>query len=118
MNQCGVYLIRCEPTGKEYVGASVNVVKRIREHFYRLEKGVHRNLRLQYAYNEYGEDSFSSKVVLYCDPTNVELYGKRIIKKLRPEFNIVNTENTKRTSQVISRAITLFTPDSYFDNVR
>jgi predicted GIY-YIG superfamily endonuclease len=54
MNQCGVYMIRCEPTGKEYVGASVNVVKRIREHFYRLEKGIHRNHRLQSAYKEYG----------------------------------------------------------------
>jgi group I intron endonuclease len=90
MNQCGIYLIRCEPTGSRYVGASLHVVKRIREHFYRLEKGVHRNRRLQSAYNEFGKDSFSSEVVLYCDPTNLELYGKQIIKKLHPEFNIVH----------------------------
>jgi len=95
MNQCGVYVIRCEPTGSQYVGASVNVVKRIREHFYRLEKGVHRNHRLQHAYNKYGKDNFSSEVVLYCDPINLEMYGKKIIKKYRPEFNIVNTGHAK-----------------------
>jgi len=88
-------VIRCEPTGKEYLGASVNIVKRIREHFYRLEKGVHRNRRLQSAYEEYGKDSFSWKVLLYCDPINLESYGKKLINKLQPEFNIVHTEHTK-----------------------
>jgi hypothetical protein len=34
-------------------------------------------------------------VVLYCDPTNLELYGKQIIEKLQPEFYIVNKEHTK-----------------------
>ena len=91
MNQSGVYVIRCEPIGKEYVGASVNIVKRIREHFYRLERGVHRNRRLQNAYKKYGRDSFRTEVLLYCDPINLEVYGKKLIKKLRPEFNIVNT---------------------------
>jgi|GEM_PF-2831094 group I intron endonuclease len=90
MDKCGVYVIRCEPTGSRYVGYSVHVVKRIREHFYRLEKGVHRNRRLKNAYDEYGKDSFRSEVLLYCDPTNVELYGKQLIGKLHPEFNIVH----------------------------
>jgi len=95
MNRCGVYEIRCEPTGKVYVGASVHVVKRIREHFYRLEKGVHRNRRLRAAYNEFGKESFSTKVLLYCDPANLEQYEKQMIEKLKPEFNIVHTEHTK-----------------------
>ena len=96
MNRCGVYAIRCEPTGSRYVGASGNIVKRIREHFYRLENGIHSNRRLRAAYNKYGKESFSTKVLLYCDPTDLELYWKQIIEKLQPEFNIVNTEHTKR----------------------
>jgi group I intron endonuclease len=98
MNQCGVYVIRCESTSQEYVGASTNIVKRLREHFYQFEKGIHHNHGLQSAYNEYGKDSFTSKVVLYCDPSNVELYGKQIIENLHPEFNIVNTRKFKRVS--------------------
>jgi len=98
MNQCGVYVIRCEPTDQEYVGASTNVVKRIRQHFYQLEKGIHHNRHLQSAYNEYGKDSFTSKMLLYCDPSNLELYGKQIIENLHPEFNIVNTRKFKRVS--------------------
>jgi len=104
MNQCGVYLIRCEPTGIIYVGASVHDVKRIREHFYRLEKGVHRNRHLQSAYNEYGKDSFSSKVLLYCDPINLEMYEKQIIRKLQPEFNIVHTRLIKRAKAKLFKA--------------
>jgi group I intron endonuclease len=105
MNRCGVYVICCEPTGSRYVGASTHIVKRIREHFYRLEKDVHRNHRLRSAYNEYGKDSFSSKVLLYCDPTDLELFGKQIIEKLRPEFNIVNTEHTKGATHRNFRAL-------------
>ena len=77
------------------MGASVNIVKRIREHFYRLEKGVHHNRRLQLAYNKYGKNSFRSEIVLYCDPINLEVYGKKLIKKYQPEFNIVNSGYTK-----------------------
>jgi group I intron endonuclease len=95
MNYCGVYVIRCEPTGSQYVGASVHIVKRIREHFYQLVKGVHRNRRLHHAFNKYGKASFRSDVVLNCDPNNLEMYGKKIIKKYRPEFNIVNSGHAK-----------------------
>ena len=95
MNQCGVYVIRCDPSGSRYVGASLHVVKRIREHFYRLENGIHSNSRLRAAYNEYGKESFSSEVLLYCDPADLDLYWKQMIEKLQPEFNIVNTQNTK-----------------------
>ena len=105
MNQCGVYVIRCEPTGKEYVGSSINIVKRIREHFYRLERGAHRNRRLQNAYKKYGKVSFRSEVLLYCDQINLEVYGKKLIKKLQPEFNIVNTGHTNGAINSNVRAI-------------
>jgi group I intron endonuclease len=105
MNQCGIYMIRCEPTGEVYVGASVNVVKRIREHFYRLEKGIHRNHRLQSAYNKYGKESFISEVLLYCDPNSLEMHGKSIIEQLKPEFNIVHTEHTKGDLDRTFRAV-------------
>ena len=86
------------------MGASVHIVKRIREHFYRLEKGVHRNRHLQSAYDEYGKESFSSEVLLYCDSANLELYRKQIIEKLQPEFNIVNTRRFKIARARLFRA--------------
>ena len=51
--------------------------------------------RLQNAYNKYGNDNFTSEVVLDCDPINLELYGKMLIKNYLPEFNIVNSGFTK-----------------------
>jgi group I intron endonuclease len=105
MNQCGVYVIRCEATGSRYVGSSDNIVKRIREHFYRLERGVHRNRRLQNAYNKYGKDGFRSEVLLYCDPVNLEVYGNKIIQEFQPEFNIVHTGHTKGAMNSIFRTV-------------
>jgi len=36
---------------------------------------------LQTANKDYGKDSFSSKVLLYCYPTTLELYGKQYVEK-------------------------------------
>jgi hypothetical protein len=43
--------------------------------------------------------------IIACDPTDLELFGKQIIEKLRPEFNIVNTEHTKGATHRNFRAL-------------
>ena len=42
--------------------------------------------------------------MLYCDPANLEQYGKQIIEKLKPEFNIVNTRQFKRAMTTLLKA--------------
>ena len=60
----GVYIISYN--NKNYVGSSSNLKKRIREHFNCLKRNVHPNSRLQRAYNKYGVDVFSYKIVATC----------------------------------------------------
>ena len=43
--------------------------------------------------------------MLYCDPINLEMYGKKLINKLQPVFNIVHTGHTKGTMIRYLRAI-------------
>src|SRR5437016_10547657 len=50
----GVYAIINQRTQHFYVGSSVDLLKRKREHFRTLKADEHRNLYLQRAYNHYG----------------------------------------------------------------
>jgi group I intron endonuclease len=44
--------------GKSYIGSSINIEKRFKEHRKNLRNGYHVNVHLQEAWNEHGADSF------------------------------------------------------------
>ena len=79
----GVYIISYN--NKNYVGSSSNLKKRIREHFSCLKRNTHPNSRLQRAFNKYGIEAFSYKIVSICPP--------EYLIKLEQWF-IDNTKNT------------------------
>lgn len=58
-----IYRIINLTTGKSYVGQSVNVIKRKRQHFSNLRCGRHENDYLQKSYNKYGLSSFKFEVL-------------------------------------------------------
>lgn len=59
----GVYLIVCKDSGIKYIGSSKDVKKRAGLHLRHLEMNVHSNPALQSAFNEYGRDSLSWKLL-------------------------------------------------------
>jgi group I intron endonuclease len=59
----GVYLIRCKPTGKVYVGSSKNMEKRWTQHRVLLNRNQHHSFKLQSAWNKYGENAFQFEIV-------------------------------------------------------
>lgn len=83
----GIYIISYN--NKNYVGSSSNLKKRIREHFNCLKRNAHPNSRLQRAYNKYGVDMFSYKIVATCP--------SEYLIKLEQWF-IDNTKNTVNLS--------------------
>lgn len=68
----GIYQIKNNVSGGVYFGRSVNVDDRMRHHRNELRRGVHRNKRLQNAWNKYGEDKFTFMCVWEEKPS--ELY--------------------------------------------
>lgn len=58
-----VYKITNLTNGKIYVGSSVNVLSRFKNHRYDLRKGRHHCVPLQRAWVKYGEDSFKFEVL-------------------------------------------------------
>lgn len=58
----GIYGIRCNRTGKWYIGAAVNVEKRIKDHFYAMRVWPNENQMAKDA-TQYGIDSMEANLI-------------------------------------------------------
>lgn len=76
---CGVYAIVHKPSGKRYVGSSVNIKRRIIKHKYELRSSSHSNKHLQAAWRLYGEDQFEFKTLLICSPADKIFYEQKVM---------------------------------------
>src|SRR5258708_7492424 len=59
----GIYEIVHLETGRKYIGSSMRLEKRWGEHRRDLNRGVHRNRHLQFAWRKYGPDGFVYRVI-------------------------------------------------------
>lgn len=64
----GVYQIKNMITGQRYIGSSINIPRRWREHRLGLRKNSHPNTYLQRAWNKYGAKNFEFRVLVYSEP--------------------------------------------------
>lgn len=63
----GIYIIRCNLSGKFYIGSAVNINLRWNTHRWELLRNKSHCKKLQTAWNKYGEDSFEFYVAEYVD---------------------------------------------------
>lgn len=64
----GIYCIRHDiPGGKWYVGSSINIASRWRQHKRALDAGNHRSKHLQNAWNKHGHEAFAFEVLEHVD---------------------------------------------------
>ena len=64
----GVYQIYNTVNGKRYIGSSIHIEQRFKEHLRNLRANKHVNANLQSAWNKYGEHSFVFEEVELCEP--------------------------------------------------
>jgi group I intron endonuclease len=60
---CGIYEIRNLINNKVYIGSSYNIKNRWSQHKQELNKNIHNNYHLQSAWNKYGKNNFSFKII-------------------------------------------------------
>lgn len=60
----GIYKIACLSNNKCYIGKSVNLKKRLHNHYYTLKNNTHHNILLQRAFNKYGASDFIITIVI------------------------------------------------------
>lgn len=64
---CGIYTIYNKLSNKYYVGSSIDVEKRIREHISELKGGYHKNEHLLKSFLKYGKENFEFEILEECD---------------------------------------------------
>ncbi len=88
-NGAGVYGIFNLINGKVYIGSSVNVEKRLKQHKNHLTKGNHCNPFLSNAWNKYSQNNFCFSIIEKTETRNVrglEQYYIDILKTHSREF--------------------------------
>lgn len=86
--KAGIYQITNIQNGLFYIGSSIDLLKRKREHFSSLQRGDHKNRYLQRAYTKYGREAFSFQILIYCDVDKLLFYEQAFIEGICPEYNI------------------------------
>jgi len=61
--QCGIYKITCKNNNKFYIGSSININRRLKDHVRLLRKNKHRNKYLQDSWNKYKEQNFKFEII-------------------------------------------------------
>ena len=82
MMQTGIYAITHTASGRCYVGSALDFRKRWRVHRHHLRKAKHHSVYLQRAWDRYGEEAFSFRVLLVCAEKNLSDYEQRCIDGL------------------------------------
>lgn len=78
-NTSGVYKIINKKNGKVYIGSSIDLPRRERDHFRTLKGGYHGNIYLQNSFDKNGEDSFEFKII---ETIRVSLDKEKMIARL------------------------------------
>jgi len=63
----GIYRITNLSNNKVYIGSSLNITRRIKDHLYKLGLGKHHSVLLQRAWDKYGWEYFDIDILESCD---------------------------------------------------
>ena len=88
MKTSGVYEIINTITGDFYIGSSVDLKRREREHF-RESAWKHNQNKPLYKYmQQYGKENFLFKTIWLCVPEELKKYEQIAIDKYNPKYNV------------------------------
>lgn len=88
----GIYAIHNTVNNKYYIGQSVNITNRWRQHRNSLNSNQHENSHLQAAWNKYGESAFRYIVLCECDLGSLDSAEAEYIQKYQSYTNGYNQD--------------------------
>ena len=88
MKISGVYEIVNTITGDFYIGSTVDLDKREKQHFRESTWKHNPNKPLYKDMKQYGKDSFLFKPIWLCDPEELKKYEQVAIEKYNPKYNV------------------------------
>ena len=84
----GIYQIKNLLNGKIYIGSSIRIRNRWRQHRHLLRRGKHHSCHLQRSWDKHGESSFLFEVLEVCTDDNRIALEQQYLETLSPSFNI------------------------------
>ena len=75
-----MYRILNTVNGRSYIGSATDMLRRFKDHEFRLNANIHFNSPLLNAWKKYSSDSFRFEIVMICDEENLLFYEERAIK--------------------------------------
>lgn len=84
----GIYQIRNKVNNKIYIGSSVDILRRWKEHKRRLRGDYHSNLHFQRSWNKHGENNFKFEILMLSDELLLKSCEQYFLDNLEPEYNI------------------------------
>ncbi len=93
----GIYVLINNKNNNWYIGSSINIIRRIKEHFYELKNNKHFNKRLQNSYNKY--KNFYAIIIEKCKKKDLE-YREQYWMEYYESYNDYNIDEPER--QIIS----------------
>lgn len=70
--KCIIYQIRNKLSEKIYIGSTNNFKKRINQHLHCLRNKKHHSIKLQNAWNKYGEENFKFEILEECNVEKIK----------------------------------------------
>ena len=95
----GIYVLLCTVTNKPYVGRSVNLKNRFKEHN-KPDTRRYNGLKLAYAKEKYGQDSFLFYIIETCEEN--ELFDREYFY-IQQLDSVVNGYNSRHDSEEVKR---------------
>jgi len=87
-NTAGVYCLSSKINGKQYIGSSIDLKRRITlEHLRHLRQGIHSNSHLQRHVNKYGIQDIQVSILELCKKEVLLVKEQKYMDKHHPEFN-------------------------------
>lgn len=106
--KAGIYKIVNAINGKVYVGSSINLHNRKKNHFTTLNNGNHHNSHLQKAYNKYGKENFFFEIIeIVTKNENKNIFKENILKSEQYWIDRYNACNIKYGYNLAPKASSL-----------
>jgi hypothetical protein len=97
---CGIYKITNTATKDCYIGSSINIEKRKREHFNSLRRGKNNSIFLQAAFDKYLESSFVFEILEECEEYNLKEREDFYLGSIVPLYNLCKKAYTTKGVKV------------------
>lgn len=101
----GIYKITCKENNRVYIGRSIDIDNRLKNHKYSLRAGRHTNKKLQDDFNKFGEDAFLFEVEKYTGVPLDTLYYESYYAEKYNVFNDGYNKGKLSKSTSIKRII-------------